>query len=92
MENTEKFWILYMLLFSLNYWIAEKITTTNKRNATGLIQIIYFKNTLTQKFKPKDKLLGKRISNFVSTENEKLWISSKLICLIKPDPLKHCPR
>ena len=55
MENTEKFQILYTLLLSLNYLIAEKITTTNKRNAAGLIQFIYFKNALTPKFKPKDK-------------------------------------
>ena len=67
-----------MLLLSLNYLIAEK-TTTNNRNAARLIQFIYFKNALTQIFKSKDKLLGKRISIFVSTENEKLWISSRLM-------------
>ena len=78
MESTEKFWILYAILLSLNFFTAEKITTTDKRNAARLIQFIYFKNALTPKFKPKDKLLGKRISIFVSTENEKLWITSRL--------------
>ena len=60
MESTEKFWILYAILLSLNYLIAEKITTIDKRNAAGLIQFIYFKNALTPKFKPKDKLLGEK--------------------------------
>ena len=64
MESTEKFWILYAILLSLNYLTAKKITTTDKRNAAGLIQFIYFKNALTSKFKFKDKFLGKRIYIF----------------------------
>ena len=70
---------MYAVLLALNCLTAEKITTTDQRNAAALIQIIYFKNSLTPKFKSKDKLLGKRISNFVSTENEKLWIPSRLM-------------
>ena len=78
MENTEKFWILYVLLLSLNYLIAEKITT-DKRNATGLIQFIYFKNALTPKFKPKDKLQKMKSNGFFLD----------LCGLIKQDPLKQ---
>ena len=58
MESTKNLWILYAVLLSLNCLTAEVITTTDKRNAAELIQFIYFKNALTQKFKSKDKLLG----------------------------------
>ena len=92
MESTEKCWILYAILLSLNYLIAEKKTTTDKRNAAGLIQFIYFKNALTPKFEPKDKLLGKRISIFVSTENGKLWISSRLIWFDQARPPETAPQ
>ena len=51
-----------------------------------------FKNALTQKFKFKDKLLGKRISIFVSTENENLWISSKLIWFDQARPPETMPQ
>ena len=91
MENTEKFWILYVLLLSLNYLIAEK-TTTDKRNAARLIQFIYFKNALTPKFEPKDKLLGKRISIFVSTENGRLWILSRLMWFDQARPPETTPQ
>ena len=78
MKSTERRWVLYTILLSLNCLIAEKITT-DKRNAAGLTQFIYFKNALTPKFKPKDKLLGKSISMFVSKGYEKLWITSRLM-------------
>ena len=92
MESTEKLWILYAVLLSLNCLTAEKITTTDKRNAAGLIQFIYFKNALTQKFKPKDKLLGKRISILVSTENENLWILSRLMWFDQARPPETMPQ
>ena len=91
MENTEKFWIIYVLLLSLNYLIAEKITT-DKRNAAGLIQFIYFKNALTPKFEPKDKLLGKRISIFFPQKMKSYGFFADLHGLIKPDTLKQLPR
>ena len=77
MESTERIWILYDIILSLYELTAEQIITF-KRNAAGLIKFIYFKNALTSKFKSKDKLLGKRISIFISIENEKLWIPSRL--------------
>ena len=91
MESTEKFWIIYAILLSLNYLIAEKITT-DKRKAAGLIQFIHFKNALTLKFKPKYKLLGKKISIFVSTENAKLWILSRLMWFDQARPPETLPR
>ena len=64
MESTEKFWILYAILLSLNYLTTKKIPTTDKRITAGLIQFIYFKNALTPKFKPTDKLLGEKDFHF----------------------------
>lgn len=40
---------------------------------------MYFENALTSKFKYKDMLLWKGDILFVSTEDEKLWLPSRLI-------------
>ena len=65
MENTQKVWILYAILLSLNYLTAEEGTTAAKRhliiNAAGLIQHIYFENALISKFKSKDMLLREEV-------------------------------
>ena len=57
MENTQKIWILYAIFLSLNCLIAEEKLTTAKIHliisAAKLIQLIYFKNALTSKFKSK---------------------------------------
>ena len=82
MKNTQKVWILYIILLSLNCLTAEEGATTAKRhlikNAAGLIQPIYFENALTSKFKSKDTLLWRRSFVFVSTRNESLWTHSWL--------------
>ena len=44
-----------------------------------LNQHIYSKGILTSKFGSKDMLLWKRVSAFVSTEDENLWILSRLM-------------
>ena len=53
MENTQVFWILYVIMLSLNCVTAEEEATTAKRNifinTTKLIQHIYFENALSQK-------------------------------------------
>ena len=46
-----------------------------------LKQPMYCKGILTAKFGSKDMWLWKRGSDFVSTEDEKLWFLSKLIWL-----------
>ena len=60
MENTQRIWVLYVIVLSLNGLMAEEGATAAKRhliiNAAGLIQHIYFKNALTSKFKSKDML------------------------------------
>ena len=83
MKNTQRIWILYAILLSLNCLIAEERLTAAKIhliiNAAKLIQLIHFKNALPSKFKSKDRLLGKKVFSCVSTENEKLFVPSRLI-------------
>ena len=47
MKNTQRVWILYAIVLSLNGLMAEEGTTAAKRqlfkNAAGLIQHIYLK-------------------------------------------------
>ena len=61
MENTQRVWMLYVILLSLNFLMAKEGAKDTKRhliiNAAGLIQQIYFENALTSNFKSKDKLL-----------------------------------
>ena len=79
MENTQRIWILCVIVLSLNCLNAEEGAT--KRclfvNAAKLIQDRYFKNTLTSKLKSKGMLLWKRDFAFVSMGNERLWIHSE---------------
>ena len=82
MENTQRIWILYVIMFSLNCLNAEEGATAAIRylfiNADELIQDRYFENTLTLKLKSKGMLLWRRGFAFVSTRNERLWIYSGL--------------
>ena len=82
MENTQRILILYAIMLSFNCLNAEEGATVAKRhlliNAAELIQDRYFENTLASKLKSKGMLLWRRDFAFVSTENERLWIHSKL--------------
>ncbi|KAM7340214.1 hypothetical protein ACRRTK_000829 [Alexandromys fortis] len=61
MGNTQRIWILYVIVLSLNCLMAKEGATAAKRhliiNAAGLIQPTYFEKALTSKFKSKDMLL-----------------------------------
>ena len=80
MENIQRILILYFIMLSLNCLNAEERARAAKRylfiNAAELIQHRYFENTLTSKFGSKDMILWKRVSSFVFTEDETLWIAS----------------
>ena len=80
MENTQRIWLLYVILFSLNCLNAEERATAAKIylfiNAAELIQDRYFENTLASKLKSKCMRLWRRDFAFVSTGNESLWIQS----------------
>ena len=51
MENTQRVWILYVIMLSLNCFTADEGATAAKRhliiNTAELIQPIYFANVLT---------------------------------------------
>ena len=49
-----------------------------------LKQHTHFKGIMTSEIGTKDMLLWKRDSSFVSTEDENLWIASRLIWLERP--------
>ena len=72
-------------LLTLNYFNAnEKGTTTAERHwiieqSSELNQPFYFKDVLTTQWKPGDMIHWERGFALVSTEEEKLWIPSKLI-------------
>lgn len=73
MDNTQRVWILYVILLSLNFlatkrhWIME---------TAGLSQPIYFNNVLTSKCKSKDMMhLGTGYA-FISIGNERLCVNS----------------
>ena len=80
MENTQSLdYVCYV--FSLNFLTVNEIAA--KRHlivgAAKLNQHIYFKSILISKFESKDVLLWKRDSGFASTQDENLWIPSKLM-------------
>ena len=76
MEKTQRIWILYVIVLSLNCLTSEEGATATKRhliiNAAGLIQPICFENTVTSKFKLKDTLVWRRYFVFVSTGSESM--------------------
>ena len=72
MKYTQRVWIMYIIVFSLNFLTMKELST--ERNfivwAAKLNQPIYFKGILIPKFESKDMLLWKSRSSFVSTEDE----------------------
>ena len=80
------------IVFSLNYLTVKELST--KRHfivwATKLNQHIYFKGILISKYGSKDIWLWERGSSFVFTEDENLWIDSRLIWFDGPRYLKGC--
>ena len=70
-----------IIVFSLNFLTAQRhlILETAKLN-----QHICFKGFLTSKFESMDMLLWIRGPSFVSTEDENLWNTSKLMLFDAP--------
>ena len=59
--------------------------------AAKLNQHIYFKGILTSEFESKNMLFWKRGGSFVSTEDENLWITSRLMWFDGPKPFERLP-
>ena len=70
MEYAQRFWIMYIIRFSLNF------LTTERHLILGAAKLNQHKGILTSKFGFKNMLLWKRGSAFVFTEDENLWIPS----------------
>ena len=81
MEYTQKVWIMYIIVFSLNFLTVNELSTERHFIvwAAKLNQHVYYKGIMTSKFGSKDMLLWKRGSSLVSTEDENLWIASRLV-------------
>ena len=79
MENTQSLDYLYYCAF-FEFFGCEWDKYRKTFHCTcKLNQHICFKGILTSKFGPKDMLVWKRGSAFVYTEDENLWISSRLM-------------
>ena len=87
MENRHRIWILIIIVFSFNILTVNELTTERQwvAKAAKLNQHIYFKGILILKFVSKDLLLWESYV-FVSTEDENLWIASRLLWFHQPRP------
>ena len=86
MENSESLDSVYYCVF-FEFFLTVKELSTERYFivwAAKLNQHVYYKGKgiLSSKFGSKDMLLWKR--DFVSTEDENLWISSRLIWFDEP--------
>lgn len=83
---------MYNIMFSLNFLTVKELSTQRHFIVWGakLNQHIYYKGIMTSKFGSKDMLLWKRGSSLVSTEDEDLWIASRLMWFHGIRPLKDC--
>ena len=82
MKNSQRVWNMYIIVFSLKFLTAEILILSIAK----LNKYIYFKGILISKYGSKDMLLWKRGSYFVSTEDENLWYTSRLMCFDGPRP------
>ena len=81
MENLQRVCIMYITVFSLNFLAVKEISIEGHFIVcpAKLNQNAYYQYILTSEFESKDMVLWKRGSSFVSTEDENLWIHSRLI-------------
>ena len=81
MENTQRVWIMYIIVLSSNFLTAKELSTERHFIvwAAKANKHVYYKGIMTSKFRSKDMLLWKRGSSLLSTEDENLWIASRLV-------------
>ena len=89
MENSQRVWIMYSIMFSLNFLTVKELSTERhfivwaaKLNHHGY----YYKGIMISEFGSKDIILWKRDSSFVFTEDKTLWIASIPIWYDRPCP------
>ena len=79
MENTQRVWIIHVIIFSFNLTAERHLFL----GAAKINRHIYFKGILSSKFEFKDRLLWKKGSAFVYTKGRNLWVPFRLISLMK---------
>ena len=60
MENTQRVWIMYTIVFSLNLLTVNELTT-ERHLIVGAAKLEQHKGILTSKFGSKDMFLGKEV-------------------------------
>ena len=80
MENTQNLDYVYYCVF-FEFLTVKELSTERHFIVwdVKLYQHKYYKGIMTSKFGSKDTLLWKRGSSLVSTEDENLWIASRLV-------------
>ena len=93
MEYTQRVWIMYITVFSLNFLTVNELSTERHFivQAAKLNQYIHIKDNLTSNCESKDMLLWQRGSAFVSIEDGNLWIPSRLMWFDGTRPLENLP-
>ena len=78
---------MYIIVFSLNFWNVKDLSTEKHFIiwVTKLDQNGYHKS-MSSEFRSKNMMLWKRVSSFVFTEDETLWIASIPIWYDGPHP------
>ena len=94
MENTQRVWIMHIIVFSFNFLTVKELSTERHFIvwAIKLNHQVYYKGILTSKFGSKDMLLWKRSFSFVSTEDENLCNPSRPTWFDRPRAPKRLPR
>ena len=69
---------MYIIVFSLNFLTVTELST-ERYFIIQVEKLNQCKGILTLKFESMHMLLWKRGSSFISTEDENLWIASRLI-------------
>ena len=88
MENIQRVWIMYILMFSLILLTVNEVSMERQFIlwVAKLNQCIYFKGILASKFGPEGMLLWKSGSAFVSFEDTKMCLPYRLIWLDQTRP------
>ena len=93
MENSQRVWIMCIIVFSLNFLTVKELSTERHFIvwAAKLNQHVYYKGILTSEFGSKDMVLWKGGSSFVFTQDKNLWIASTTIWFQGPRPSERWP-
>ena len=90
MENSQRVWIINIIVFSLNFLTVKELTI-ERHFIVWTVKLNQHKGILTSKFESKDMLLWKKGFSFVFTKDENLWIASRLMWFDGPRSPERLP-